>query len=81
MTATPSETSEGWYNYTFTIPSTYNTASNYIIFKAISGFGFNIYMDDISVQRNVVTSPGCLTSFLLRKQQQVFAEIWKLPGT
>ena len=63
MTATPSETSEGWYNYTFTIPSTYNTASNYIIFKAISGFGFIIYMDDISVQRNVVTSPGCLTSF------------------
>ena len=33
MTATPSETSEGWYNYTFTIPSTYNTASNYIILK------------------------------------------------
>ena len=63
MTATPSETVQGWYNYTFTVPSTYNTATNYIIFKAISGFGFNIFMDDISVQRNVVTSPGCLTSF------------------
>ncbi len=63
MTATPTEAAEGWYNYTFTIPSTYNTTSNYIIFKAISGFGFNIYMDDISVQRNVVTSPGCLTTF------------------
>lgn len=63
MTASPSEAAEGWYKYTFTVPSTFNTAVNYIIFKAISGFGFNMYMDDISVERNVVTSPACLTSF------------------
>ncbi len=64
LSASPAEPIKGWYNYTFTVPSTFNTAANYIIFKAISGFGYNMYMDDISVVRNVVTNPSCIVDFL-----------------
>lgn len=45
----------GWYLYTFTIPSNYNTATNYLIFRGVSGYGSNIYIDDISWQ----TYPPC----------------------
>ncbi len=42
-------TGSGWYMYTFTIPSTFTTATNYLIFEAMSDFGNNIFIDDISV--------------------------------
>ncbi|HMZ89395.1 MAG TPA: GEVED domain-containing protein [Chitinophagales bacterium] len=61
--ATPVEPAAGWYQYTFTVPSTYNTATNYVIFKGVSGYGYNIFIDDIAILRDpVVTIPGCATS-------------------
>lgn len=39
----------GWYKYTFTIPAAFNTASNYLIFNAMSDWGNNMFIDDISV--------------------------------
>ena len=45
----PTVPTEGWYQYTFNIPGSFNTATNYIIFKGTSDFGNRIYIDDISV--------------------------------
>ncbi len=45
---TPIETSDGWYNYSFNLPSgTYG--NKYFIIKTLSDFGYNIYIDDISI--------------------------------
>ncbi len=57
----PVEATDGWYNYTFTIPAAFNTATNYIIFKGVSDYGFNIFLDDIAVIKNVVSIPTCGT--------------------
>jgi hypothetical protein len=48
-TLAPAEAADGWYQYTFNIPANYNTATNYIIFKATSDFGNRMYIDDVSV--------------------------------
>ena len=55
----PVAPTEGWYNYSFTIPASYNTATNYITFKGVSDYGFNIFLDDIAVVKNVVSIPSC----------------------
>jgi len=46
---------DGWYEYTFNIPAGFNTAINYFIFSAVSRFGNNLFIDDISVK----TAPSC----------------------
>ena len=38
-----------WYQYTFTVPATFNGATNYIIFKGITHWGNDIYLDDVQV--------------------------------
>jgi Secretion system C-terminal sorting domain len=43
----------GWYLYSFTVPTTFNTANNYFIFKGTSNTptvnqGANIFIDDVS---------------------------------
>jgi hypothetical protein len=49
-TLTPVETgADGWYYYEFTIPTSFNTATNYIVMKATSAYGNNIFLDDVSV--------------------------------
>lgn len=37
----------GWYQYTFTIPSTFNTSTNYIILNGTSQGGINMFVDDV----------------------------------
>ncbi len=39
----------GWYNYSFTIPSTYSGAANYLIIRGVSFYGNNMFIDDIQV--------------------------------
>ena len=46
----------GWYKYTFPIPASFNGASNYIIFNAVSRFGNNIFIDDVTVANNLACS-------------------------
>jgi hypothetical protein len=60
-TIAPVAATEGWYNYSFTIPASYNTTTNYITFKAISDYGFNIYLDDIVIVKNAISIPVCAT--------------------
>ena len=55
----PAVSAEGWYQYTFNIPGSFNTATNYIIFKGTSDFGNRMYIDDISVYS--LTPPNDLT--------------------
>ncbi|MES2893289.1 MAG: T9SS type A sorting domain-containing protein [Bacteroidota bacterium] len=44
----PAETAaDGWFQYQFVIPASFNTATNYIIFSAGSAYGNNIFIDDI----------------------------------
>jgi gliding motility-associated-like protein len=55
-TQTPTVSSVGWYQYTFNIPASFNGTTNYIIFRGISAFGDNIYIDDVSVDHLVPCS-------------------------
>lgn len=48
-TQTPTVASNGWYKYTFDIPASFNTATNYVIFRGVSTYGNNIYVDDINI--------------------------------
>jgi PKD repeat protein len=41
------EAVNGWYNYSFNIPSNFNTSTNYIILNGTSQAGANIYIDDV----------------------------------
>jgi hypothetical protein len=59
----PNEGANGWFQYSFTIPPAFNTATNYVIFKGTSAFGNDIYMDDISIDRLPPAVPGCLGTF------------------
>ena len=45
----PTAPANGWYQYSVPVPVTFNTATNYIIFKGISYFGNDIYLDDVNV--------------------------------
>lgn len=55
--------SNGWYQYTFSIPPAFNTATNYIIFKGTSAFGNDLYVDDISIDRLEPAAPGCILTY------------------
>jgi hypothetical protein len=57
----PVVTSDGWYQYSFAIPSTFNTATNYVVFKATSDFGNRIFLDDVVVELIPQAAPGCVT--------------------
>lgn len=46
---TPSVPTAGWYQYTYTIPGTYNGTANYIIFKDNSSWGPDAFLDDVQV--------------------------------
>lgn len=39
----------GWYEYAFDVPSAFNGQDYYLLFKGISAYGNNIYVDDISL--------------------------------
>ena len=45
----PVVSSEGWYSNSFVVPEAYLSGNCNIIFKAISAYGNDIYIDDISI--------------------------------
>ena len=46
----------GWYKYEFSIPGTFNGATNYVMFSGTSAYGNDIYIDDVTVA--ALTTPG-----------------------
>ncbi len=44
----PVVSSNGWYQYSFTVPATFSTSTNYFILKASSAYGNNMFIDDVS---------------------------------
>ncbi|MBL7728861.1 MAG: hypothetical protein JNM68_14290, partial [Dinghuibacter sp.] len=46
-----------WNQFSFNIPASFNTSTNYIIFKAYSRFGNNMFIDDVSVE----SAPSCIS--------------------
>ncbi len=58
-TATPS--GNGWYQYTVSIPATYTTGANYVLFNFNSNFGNDIYLDDVSITGNQNIAPPVWT--------------------
>ena len=53
----PTVSVNGWYQYIFIVPASFNTATNYIFFRGTSLYGNNTFMDDISVE-NLLTCSG-----------------------
>jgi hypothetical protein len=51
---TPPEAADGWYQYTFYVP-TASSGNAYIIFDGISAYGNNMFVDDI----NIDVKPAC----------------------
>jgi PKD repeat protein len=41
------ELANGWYNYTFNIPSTFNTDTNYVLMRGTARGGGHVYIDDV----------------------------------
>lgn len=41
------ETANGWYNYSFNIPTTFNTDTNYVLLRGTARGGGNVYVDDV----------------------------------
>ncbi len=47
----PLESSNGWFEYAFVFDG--NDSNKYIIFRAISDYGWNMYLDDIRIAENL----------------------------
>jgi len=45
-----SESTTGWYQFTYTIPASFYNGNVYIHFKDSSMYGYDMYIDDVSVQ-------------------------------
>ncbi len=56
------EPSDGWYNYSFNIPSSFNTDTNYILFNGTSRNGGNMYIDDIQWEEYATPCTGSFTA-------------------
>jgi hypothetical protein len=48
----PLEAADGWYQYSFAIPARFNGTTNHILFRAVSDWGNDIFIDDITVENN-----------------------------
>lgn len=45
----PVESANGWYEYLFTLPSGQAGTGRFVIFEAVSQYGHNIFLDDITI--------------------------------
>lgn len=52
ISLSPSVSSTGWYEYSYPLDITSN-ANHYVILKAISGYGNNIFIDNFRVRRSI----------------------------
>ncbi|MBS1644496.1 MAG: gliding motility-associated C-terminal domain-containing protein [Bacteroidetes bacterium] len=52
----------GWVQYSYIVPSTYNGASNYIVFHGGSRYGYDVFFDDVVVMAATPPAPTPFTS-------------------
>ena len=57
ITMAPVVAANGWYQYTFSVPGSFNGTTNYLIFAGTTDYGNNMYIDDISYD-TYVPVPG-----------------------
>jgi len=70
----PAELHAGWHKYTFNIPASFRSYSTvYVIFRAFSRFGDNMYLDDISVDHLPICTGT--PSISIAKQASICANI------
>lgn len=56
------EPANGWYNYTFNVPVTFNTDTNYILLNGTAHGGGHIYIDDLQWTEYAVACSGTPTA-------------------
>jgi hypothetical protein len=49
-TLAPVVASQGWYEYTYNMPVGSTGSGRYIVFEAVSAFGDNLFLDDITIE-------------------------------
>ncbi|MEO6832357.1 MAG: hypothetical protein ABI378_08085, partial [Chitinophagaceae bacterium] len=47
--------SVGWTQYQYQIPTTFTSTTNYIIIRAVSNYGYDVFFDDVDVTHNPPT--------------------------
>jgi len=52
---------DGWYYYEFSIPVSFNTATNYLILKSVSAYGNDMYVDDVNVSYLLANDVGMVS--------------------
>ena len=50
-TQAPTVSSNGWYDYSFSIPAAFYTNYAYVILKATSAYGYNIFVDEFGLKQ------------------------------
>jgi PKD domain/Secretion system C-terminal sorting domain len=56
------ELADGWYQYSFNVPTSFNTNTNYILFNGTARGGANIYIDDVSWDEYPVACTSAFTA-------------------
>jgi hypothetical protein len=78
-TQDPQEPVNGWYQYQYDIAPSYNTAVNYIIFRATGRSSNVIYLDDVVVEAYNCYQPTGVASSNLTASSVDFN--WSTPGS
>src|SRR5258706_79660 len=61
----------GWYQYSFDIPQSFNTDTNYILLKGTSAQGNNIFIDDVNWDAYPVPCAGSPTAGVINANPNV----------
>jgi PKD domain-containing protein/type IX secretion system substrate protein len=56
------EPSDGWYQYTFNVPSSFNADTNYFLLRGTARGGGNIYIDDVQWDEYLLPCAGPITA-------------------
>jgi len=57
INSAPVVVADGWYKYTFDIPDTFTSATNYLLINGVSAYGNDIHIDDISAYAFTTSYP------------------------
>ena len=77
----PVETTEGWYPYSFNLPSA-TTGAKYIILKGTSDYGDNVFIDEVSLEQIPANDPQLksitINSFIVNASTPISGTITNL---